>query len=272
MAEVTNRPWDGSKARFTLEQLMRAVPRAISAWARKKAKAEGRDVIKEDLKLPYKEPNGVINLGAVRNALAAIGGARGGVKGVPNDVIAEAKAELQRVLQRYGSAKKEYSMKLQEHAVVWQSDNPVQDCCLGTMDELVAAGHTTKCWCENSLVAVDGLMLAKDYSGDMRDFMDDDYSGTTERHLKMLYFRKALFVSPEDVDRWQVAKRLKEMRSIQTLGHEDEDIFDITKLKETDEAWISVLEGTFDSPPIDPVFSRIDVGVIGLFDIQETSD
>ena len=156
-------------------------------------------------------------------------------------------------------------MRLQEHAIIWKSDKPVQDCCLGTMDELVAAGHIKDCWCGNSIRAVDGLM-EKDYTGDMDDFDPIEDPIAIERDLKMLYFRKMYFNAPHDVDRWQVSKRLTDMRGIQMLGHEDAEIFDIAKLKETDDAWVAMIDGAEMGNPVAPVFSRIDRGVVGLFD------
>lgn len=93
-ARFTEKPWDGSKSRFTIQQLLRSVPRAIARWAIAKARREGRDVIKDDLHLPYKEPDGTINLNAVRNARARLNQ----VKGVPRAILAQADRELQRVL------------------------------------------------------------------------------------------------------------------------------------------------------------------------------
>lgn len=95
----TDKPWNGDKARFSDEQLQRSVPRAVLAWARSRAKTEGRDVIRADLKLPFKEPSGVINLGGVRAALAVLGGARGGVE-LSSEVKAAAKKELENALER----------------------------------------------------------------------------------------------------------------------------------------------------------------------------
>lgn len=92
--EASDAPWNGDKSRFSIEQLMRSVPRAMARWARSQASKENRDVIKSDLHLPYKEPDGTINLGGVRNALARAPL----VQGVPAEVISAAKAELQRAL------------------------------------------------------------------------------------------------------------------------------------------------------------------------------
>lgn len=102
-AKYTLKPWDGSFSRFSLEELLRSVPRAIADWAREMAKKKGRDVIKDDLRLPYKEPDGTINIRAVRNALARLSQ----VKGVPQDVLAKAREELQKVLDDYNKSKGE---------------------------------------------------------------------------------------------------------------------------------------------------------------------
>lgn len=96
---VTDKPWNGDKSRFSIEQLQRAVPQAVRTWANQRARAENRDVIKGDLKLPFKEPNGTINLGGVRAALAALGGARGGVN-LPDSVKSAARSQLQGILER----------------------------------------------------------------------------------------------------------------------------------------------------------------------------
>jgi hypothetical protein len=98
----TEKPWDGDKSRFTIEQLLNAVPKAIAAWARKKAKENpSGEVIKEHLKLPYREPDGTININAVRNALARLPQ----TEGLPDDVKAAAKAELERILEEYRKRK-----------------------------------------------------------------------------------------------------------------------------------------------------------------------
>lgn len=102
----TNKKWDGSRARFTLEQLMRAVPASMRAWG----KSQGDGKAKNDYKLPYKEPDGAINVNGVRNALSRAKQ----VEGPPAATVNGAIAELQRVLVRAKkagfSAKKEYEM------------------------------------------------------------------------------------------------------------------------------------------------------------------
>ena len=83
--------WGFSRADYSVEQLARAVPAAIAAWARAKAKREGRELTKGDLKLPYKNENGSVNCGGVESALKM----SGHVKGIPADVMRRAVAELE---------------------------------------------------------------------------------------------------------------------------------------------------------------------------------
>lgn len=86
--------WDGSKSRFTVEQLLRAVPNAIARWARATAKKNNREVAKSDLSLPYKDPDGNVNIEGVRHALMHAPHA----KGLPDTVRAAAIGQLKRVL------------------------------------------------------------------------------------------------------------------------------------------------------------------------------
>lgn len=117
----TEKPWDGDKSRFTIEQLLNAVPKAIAAWARAKAKENpSNEVIKEHLKLPYKEPDGTININAVRNALARLPQ----TEGLPNDVKAAARAELERVLEEYRKRKGDSIVTRYDQAeVVFREEN-----------------------------------------------------------------------------------------------------------------------------------------------------
>lgn len=66
--EITDKPWDGSKSRFTVEQLLKAVPPAIARAVRAKARKEGREVTKGECKLPHHEPDGTLNANGVRSA------------------------------------------------------------------------------------------------------------------------------------------------------------------------------------------------------------
>lgn len=91
--EFTDQEWDGSKSRFTVDELRNAVPDAVEEWALERA-GEDEEPTKADLKLPYREPDGTINLRAINAALAVLGGARGGVD-LPQDVQSEARDELE---------------------------------------------------------------------------------------------------------------------------------------------------------------------------------
>lgn len=100
-AKTTDAAWDGDKARFDIDQLKRAVPKAVREWAEAKAETEGRELVKGDLKLPFKEPDGTVNLNGVRAALAAIGGSRSGRKpAMPAEVLAAARDELEAILDK----------------------------------------------------------------------------------------------------------------------------------------------------------------------------
>ncbi len=128
-ADYTEAKWDGSTSRFTIEQLLKAVPRAVAAHARAQAKQENRDVTKADLKLPYKEPNGTINVNGVRAALAAIGGAHGNKPDLPAEVLSAAKTELQNVLNAWKKKQgkmEEFQEKVQSVAEKIQSVKKIQ--------------------------------------------------------------------------------------------------------------------------------------------------
>lgn len=93
--KYTDKDWDGSTGRFEIEQLRKSVPTAMREWGDAQAKnAPDGKPRKEDYKLQYKEPDGTINVNAVRNALARASQ----VKGVPANTIKAAVEELQAVL------------------------------------------------------------------------------------------------------------------------------------------------------------------------------
>lgn len=92
-ASISQRPWNFPKSAYTIEQLLRAVPAAIRAWARGKANG---DVTKDNLKLRYREPGGAINIRGIRAALQRLPQTRG----IPGNVLAAARKELQAALSR----------------------------------------------------------------------------------------------------------------------------------------------------------------------------
>lgn len=96
--------WNNDKSDYTIEQLARAVPAAILKWAQARAKKEDRDIIKDDLKLRYKEPNGDININGIRAALRRLPR----TTGIPQSVLSAARKELENVLSR---AKKELGIQ-----------------------------------------------------------------------------------------------------------------------------------------------------------------
>ncbi|MFQ5834317.1 MAG: HK97 family phage prohead protease [bacterium] len=68
---ITDDSWDGSKSRFSVQQLLASVPPAIARAARARARREDReiaDIPKDWLKLPHHEPNGALNANGVRAA------------------------------------------------------------------------------------------------------------------------------------------------------------------------------------------------------------
>lgn len=110
-SDFVDTEWDGSKSRWdTPEALAASVPDAIAAWARAKAKSEKTELSKQYLKLPFKEPGGKININAVRNALARATQ----LKGVPGDVKAAAKAQLEKLLEKYNAEQEKKQAELSE--------------------------------------------------------------------------------------------------------------------------------------------------------------
>lgn len=88
MATVTNAPWDGSAARFTIQE-----------WKRSTLIDTGVGDVdaKERYKLPVLEPDGTLNANAVRNALARIGQVQ-----APQDEKAAALRKLQALKKQAG--------------------------------------------------------------------------------------------------------------------------------------------------------------------------
>jgi len=96
-AAISQKPWNFPKSAYSVEQLLSAVPAAIRAWARGRAKQNpSKTVNKDDLKLRYREPSGTINIRGIRAALQRLRQ----TKGIPGNVLASAKKELQSALNR----------------------------------------------------------------------------------------------------------------------------------------------------------------------------
>lgn len=97
---VTNKPWDGSPARFEDDEYKRSclIDRG------------GDAPVKERCSLPVLEPNGDINTKALGAAAAALAGARGGLSGVSMEEKAKAARKL---IRYYRTAKMEPPPSLQ---------------------------------------------------------------------------------------------------------------------------------------------------------------
>lgn len=88
LAQVTDRPWDGSASRYSDEQ-----------WRRACVLDTGEDTTpKQRYKLPVREPDGTLNRNAVHAAAAALAGARGGVQ-APEEAK---RAAARKLIQLYG--------------------------------------------------------------------------------------------------------------------------------------------------------------------------
>ena len=74
---------------YTIEQAARACPRAFALWAIQNADSEGRDVLKSELALRYREPDGTPNIWGIRAALERLP-----VTELPAAVKSEAESEL----------------------------------------------------------------------------------------------------------------------------------------------------------------------------------
>ena len=68
----TRIPWDGSRARFTLRQVVKAA-------AYVNANKSDDELTKADARLPHHEPDGTVNMNGVAAAMGALAGARGGI-------------------------------------------------------------------------------------------------------------------------------------------------------------------------------------------------
>ena len=160
-------------------------------------------------------------------------------------------------------------MELSQRAVVWKSSGQVSDCCFELMDEVVVSGHQKECWCGNFLKATDG-MIEKEYSGDISDF--DEALPQAEKELKLLFFRKKIYFSKYQVEQWQASQQMHDVYDILRAGEEPDIVADLSKSIETDDAWVVPMSKCENFEAKDPVFLRISLGVIGLFDVKEPAE
>ncbi len=84
---IVDKPWDGSKRRYSIDQLQRAVPKAILRRAHNLG-----GPTKENLICHYREPNGEINRNGVEAALDSLGA----IKGLSMVERAAVRSELRR--------------------------------------------------------------------------------------------------------------------------------------------------------------------------------
>lgn len=98
MANVSNKPWAGNEARF-------ATAEDYCAACLIDENPPGKPKIKGLCHLPVKEPGGAVNANALAAALAALNGARGGVK-ASSASKAAARAKLMRMRSAAGMDKK----------------------------------------------------------------------------------------------------------------------------------------------------------------------
>lgn len=84
---VTNKPWDGSASKYPDTN-------AYCSACLVDLNPSGQDKTQSNCKLPIAEPNGDINANALPAALAALNGARGGLKNVPVDARKKAAKKL----------------------------------------------------------------------------------------------------------------------------------------------------------------------------------
>ena len=152
-------------------------------------------------------------------------------------------------------------IQLADNAVVWKSEGAVSDCCFQHMDDCVAAGRSVSCWCGTRIRATDG-MIEKSFTGGIEDFEPD--AAVKQKHLKLLYFRKKHFLGIDAIRKWQERHKGRQVCSMVTIGHEAPDIFDVSKTVETPDAWLVKLDDNYEANT--PVFSRIDTGIVGIFD------
>jgi len=92
LAATTSKPWNGSASRFTDEQYRRSCL----------LDRGGDGPVKSRCSLPVREPDGTLNVNALKAARAALSGARGGLKGVSEEQKKQALARLKRLYSEAG--------------------------------------------------------------------------------------------------------------------------------------------------------------------------
>jgi hypothetical protein len=103
----TNKPWDGSANRwpdaasYADSSLINLNTGARSNWT------------KGNVKLPYKEPDGTVNVNAVHAAAAALAGGRGGVQASPQAKRAAAK----KLVSLYAQMKQDVPQAIKQMAM-----------------------------------------------------------------------------------------------------------------------------------------------------------
>jgi hypothetical protein len=135
-------PWDGSKSNYdSVEDLLKAIPRAMAAWARAHAKSQGREVTKADAHLPIRNKDGSISVPALRNALARLSS----VQGPPPEVKAAAKDELEKLLNAYNKAhgKEACDFRLLGN-VLGRAVVPIHESCMLEAIPDTSIGHDSK--------------------------------------------------------------------------------------------------------------------------------
>lgn len=98
---IVDKPWDGSKRRYSIDQLQRAVPRAIL----RRAHTLGGPT-KENLICHYREPNGEINLNGVEAALESLAQMKG--------LSMVERAAIRSELRRYQTKARDWGSPLEE--------------------------------------------------------------------------------------------------------------------------------------------------------------
>lgn len=92
----STKPWDGSPSRFSDDELLASIPKAMAAWARSQAKESGKSV-RQFCHLPIREPDGAVNVRALANAKARANQ----VEGCPEEVLTASLEEINALQAEY---------------------------------------------------------------------------------------------------------------------------------------------------------------------------